>query len=254
MRTTIVVVVVVLVLIAVVAFVVLPMLRRRKLRSTFGPEYDRAVEQHGDRAAAEAELRRREQRHRSLELREIPEADRARYAREWAGVQEHFVDDPKGAVRDADRLVTTVMAARGYPTEGYEQQLADLSIEHSTTLGHYRDAHDVNTRATSGDVTTEDLRGAMVHYRTLFAELLGSEVTPARTSRHESDGAAEQATGHAAPAHAEGHQPPPHATGHQPPPHATGHQPPPHTEREEHDSALASIDQQAPRSTGRHQS
>lgn len=252
MSTSIVIVVVLLVLIVVVvvgALVLLPMMRRRKLQSTFGPEYDRVIDERGDRAAAEAELRERQERHRSLDLREIPEHDRARYAQQWAAVQERFVDDPHGAVRDADGLVTTVMAARGYPTQGFEQQLADLSIEHSTTLGHYRDAHEVNTRASAGHASTEDLRGAMVHYRTLFAELLGDDVRPGHTRAASADRLDDRRDDRNDDRRddRQGHEPPPHAMGHEPPPHAMGHEPPRHTDR-----AFDQIDRQPERPSGRH--
>ncbi|MGK5543134.1 hypothetical protein ACSNOH_00020 [Streptomyces sp. URMC 127] len=146
--------------------------RRRRLRDRFGPEYERTVETAGGRMAAERELRSREKRHDSLDIKPLPDATRGRYAREWAGVQEEFVDRPEQAVHDADRLVTSLLHERGYPTEGFEQQLKDLSVEHGRTLGHYRDAHEIETLSTRSKVTTEQLRGAMVHYRALFDELL----------------------------------------------------------------------------------
>ncbi|MEV1052718.1 hypothetical protein ACFWZR_18165 [Streptomyces sp. NPDC059017] len=167
-------IVIVLLLIAVGAWLIT---RRRRLRERFGPEYDRTVESRDSRHAAERELRSREQRHRDLDIRELPPEDRDRYAAEWTGVQERFVDEPARCVDDADRLVTRLMSDRGYPTEGYEQQLRDLSVEHGNTLEHYRAAHDVGLRNREGRATTEELRGAMVHYRALFQELLGDPRT-----------------------------------------------------------------------------
>ncbi|MFG2720641.1 hypothetical protein ACGFW5_20415 [Streptomyces sp. NPDC048416] len=166
----IVAVVVVLIACAVAARVV--MMRRRKLQERFGPEYDRTVEAQDSRRAGEHELRERQERHDALDIRPLPAAVRDRYAQDWARVQEQFVDRPDEAVHDADRLVTTLMSERGYPTEGYEQQLKDLSVEHGNTLEHYRAAHDVDERSGRHQATTEELRGAMVHYRALFEELL----------------------------------------------------------------------------------
>jgi hypothetical protein len=171
----IVAIVVVIVLLVLAAVVAVPMMRRRQLKSKFGPEYDRAVEAHDDRSAAEHELRDREQRHAELEIRPLLSEKREQYGQQWVQVQERFVDDPESAVADADELVTALMAERGYPTDGYEQQLADLSIEHSRTLDHYRSAHETRQRVGGEGASTEDLREAMVHYRTLFEDLLRHE-------------------------------------------------------------------------------
>jgi len=172
--------------IVAIALMARAQLRRRRLREQFGPEYDRTVEGAGNRREAEQELAERERRHADLDLRELPAEDRARYANEWANVQEQFVDSPDQAVGEADRLVTVVMAERGYPTEGYEDRIAYLSVEHARTLDHYRAATEVNDRRTRQEASTEDLRQAMVHYRALFQELLGerpaADTTP--TSAH----------------------------------------------------------------------
>ncbi|MEU0786944.1 hypothetical protein ABZ341_35930 [Streptomyces sp. NPDC006173] len=173
MSTTVIViiaVVVVLLVCAVAAWVATS--RRRKLRERFGPEYERAVETKDGRRDAERELREREERHDALDLRPLSEAVRDRYTQDWTKVQETFVDRPEDAVHAADQLVSSLMSDRGYPTEGYEQQLKDLSVEHGRTLEHYRVAHEINGRSSSHQATTEELRGAMVHYRALFDELL----------------------------------------------------------------------------------
>lgn len=162
-------VVVVLIVCAVAARVIM---RRRELQERFGPEYDRTVEAQDSRRAGEHELREREERHDALNIKPLSAPLRDRYAQDWARVQEQFVDRPDDAVHDADRLVTTLMSERGYPTEDYEQQLKDLSVEHGNTLEHYRAAHEVNERSSHHQATTEELRGAMVHYRALFDELL----------------------------------------------------------------------------------
>ncbi|MFF4528506.1 hypothetical protein ACFY1P_04470 [Streptomyces sp. NPDC001407] len=161
-----------MVLIAVAGGAWIMVRRRQHLRERFGPEYERTVEAGDSRMAAERELRAREQRHDDLDLKSLPAPTRQQYAQDWTSVQERFVDRPEEAVGEADRLVTRLMRERGYPTDGYEQQLKDLSVAHGRTLEHYRAAHDVNTRAGSNKATTEELRGAMVHYRALFDDLL----------------------------------------------------------------------------------
>ncbi|MCB5163549.1 hypothetical protein LG634_01625 [Streptomyces bambusae] len=148
--------------------------RRRALRERFGPEYERTVADEGSKRAADSELRQREERHEHLDIRELPADRRHRYEEDWITVQQRFVDDPKAAVDSADGLLTHLMQDRGYPTRGYEDQLRELSVEHGRTLEHYRAAHEVNERSGEGRATTEELRGAMVHYRALFDELIGT--------------------------------------------------------------------------------
>ncbi len=156
--------------------------RRRWLRGRFGPEYDRAVSEHG-RREAEAELTERERRVRQLDIKPLSPTARAQYASEWTAVQEQFVDAPQVAVTGAQTLVTAVMKDRGYPTEAFDQTVADLSVEHAATLDHYRAAHDISQRAGSGTASTEELRQAMIHYRALFTELLGQPGNSARDAQ-----------------------------------------------------------------------
>lgn len=156
----------------VLAVVVRGSSRRRHLQARFGPEYDRMVSSGQSRRAVEGELVDREMRHDSFDLRALDPNTRERYAREWVIVQERFVDAPDRAVTGAGDLVITVMRDRGYPTDGHDQQLADLSVEHSDVVGHYRTAHEISRRASTGQASTEDLRQAMVHYRALFENLL----------------------------------------------------------------------------------
>lgn len=170
------------VIIVVVAVAVSLIMRRRKLRERFGPEYERTVERADSRTAGERELRAREKRHDSLDIKPLDSTTRDRYTRDWAGVQEEFVDRPEDAVHDADRLVTSLMHERGYPTQDFDQQVRDLSVEHGRTLEHYRAAHDVDALSTRHEATTEQLRGAMVHYRALFDELLADGGEPRRTA------------------------------------------------------------------------
>ncbi|WP_433270300.1 hypothetical protein ACQPZF_09375 [Actinosynnema sp. CS-041913] len=166
------VIVVVLVVVAAIAVLSRFMLQRKRLQSKFGPEYERALERNDNRMAAERELVDRERQHAKLELRPLTPVTRESYARNWTRIQEQFVDAPTTAVTQADRLVTDLMAERGYPTEGYERQASLLSVEHANTLDHYREAHTISERQERGEASTEDLRTAMVHYRTLFEDLL----------------------------------------------------------------------------------
>jgi hypothetical protein len=164
----------IVVVIALAAVAASLFIRRRKLRERFGPEYERTVEDADSRMAGERELRAREKRHDSLDIKPLDSSVRDRYARDWTSVQEDFVDHPEGAVHDADRLVTSLMDERGYPTQHFEQQIKDLSVEHGRTLEHYRVAHEVDELSVRHQATTEQLRGAMVHYRALFEELLSN--------------------------------------------------------------------------------
>jgi len=171
---TIVLIIVVLVVIAAIIYGVQAG-RRKKLQNTFGPEYERAVADTGNRTEAEKELREREKRHAELELKPLSPEAQAKYSADWEEVQLKFVDDPADAVGTADELVTELITERGYPTRDYEDRLADLSVEHANTLQHYRDAHEISERNRSGEASTEDLRQALVHYRALFGDLLGTE-------------------------------------------------------------------------------
>jgi hypothetical protein len=177
----IILIVVILVVIAAIVWGVQAS-RRKKLQSTFGPEYDRAVADTGSRSDAEKELREREKRHADLELKPLSEESQARYSADWEEVQIQFVDNPEQAVNTADDLVTRLIGERGYPTGDYDDQLADLSVEHARTLGHYRDAHEISLRNQNGEASTEDLRQALVHYRALFADLLGTDPLKTETT------------------------------------------------------------------------
>ncbi|MFD0689418.1 hypothetical protein [Actinomadura fibrosa] len=191
-------VVIVAAVVAAVAYLAWNRARTQRLKRRFGPEYDRAVESHGGRAAAERELISREQRHQELELRDLDPGQREQYREQWVRVQERFVDAPESAVEEADRLVTVVMGERGYPTHGFEEKVAHLSVEHGRTLNHYRDAHDISARAKSKQASTEELRQAMVHYRALFEDLLHVPEHDRSTTESAKGGAAAPAGRHAA--------------------------------------------------------
>lgn len=146
--------------------------RRAELREHFGLEYARAVVQYGNEAEARRELRSRERRVKQLNIRLLSADQCQRFGAAWRAVQERFVDDPHGAVVEANGLVKDVMRIRGYPIGDFNQRLADLSVEHSKVLDHYRAARELALANASGEASTEDLRQAMVHYRALFNDLL----------------------------------------------------------------------------------
>lgn len=168
------------VVIAIVALVVIGVLvwlainkqRSGQLREVFGPEYDRTVEESEDRRAAESELLERQKRVEEFEIRPLDPAERTRFASRWIAVQSRFVDDPKSALEEADELVTEVMSERGYPMDDFDQRAADVSVDHPRVVEDYRAAHGISERVGSNDATTEDMRQALVHYRSLFSELL----------------------------------------------------------------------------------
>ena len=147
--------------------------RTKRLRTKFGgTEYDRAVKEDGSRRHAEAGLKERTARVESLDIRPLAPGDRARFVESWSRIQARFVDGPGGAVTEADQLLGDVMSTRGYPVSDFEQRAADISVDHPLVLTNYRTAHEIAVRQTQGKANTEDLRQAMIHYRTLFEELV----------------------------------------------------------------------------------
>jgi hypothetical protein len=175
--TAIVLTVVVIIVLAAVAYLYLRDRRDRmskQLRSRFGPEYSRAVEEAGDRQKAEAWLQRREKRVHSFSIHPLSAEEKNRFASSWRRVQADFVDDPKDAVTRADALLGEVMAARGYPVSDFDQRSADLSVDHPIVVQNYRAAHDIALKHQRGEAGTEELRQAMIHYRALFDELAGA--------------------------------------------------------------------------------
>jgi hypothetical protein len=147
--------------------------RTTKLRNRFGStEYARAVNEGGSQRKAEAALDKRAERVDALHIRPLAAADRARFIESWARVESRFIDVPGGAVIDADKLLGAVMSTRGYPMSDFEQRAADISVDHPLVLENYRAAHQTALSQTKGQANTEDLRQAMIHYRTLFEELV----------------------------------------------------------------------------------
>jgi FtsZ-interacting cell division protein ZipA len=172
---TLVIIVLAVALVAVVGWIFYDRRRSAGLKSRFGPEYDRVLDEADDRRTAEAELDARRRRVDELDIRPLPQAERDRYAAEWKTVQARFVDEPAAAISEADRLIGDVMKAQGYPVADFEQRAADVSVDHPAVVEHYRAAHAIATTEAEPDAetTTEDLRQAMVHYRALFEDLLG---------------------------------------------------------------------------------
>jgi len=164
-----------IVIVALAALVIVAILfaaaqrQRQQRREHFGPEYERLVEAEGDKARADRILAEREQRVKKLDIRPLPDTAREQFVARWRQVQARFVDDPRGAVTDADVLIGEAMEARGYPVSDFEQRAADVSVEHPQVVVNYRTAHDI---ARQRDADTEDLRKAMVHYRSLFEALV----------------------------------------------------------------------------------
>lgn len=172
-------VIAVVIVIAVVGFSVSRKRRTQNLRERFGPEYDRVLKKEGKVDRAEGVLEIRAKRREKFVLHPLTEGTRAEFAERWRIAQSHFVDDPKASVSEADHVVNELMQTRGYPMADFEQRAADISVDHPVVVENYRAGHDIALRDGRGQASTEDLRQAMVHYRTLFEELLG-DVFPQR--------------------------------------------------------------------------
>ena len=170
------------VVLTALAWLVMRKWRSQQLRQRFGPEYDRVVRREGDVRRGEGVLEWRAKRVEKISIRSLSPGIRSDFANRWTNIQSQFVDDPKGAVSRADGLVNEVMQARGYPMGNFEQRAADISVDHPVVVESYRAAHDIALRHARGQASTEDLRKAMVSYRSLFDELLAD--TPA-TQRKE---------------------------------------------------------------------
>jgi hypothetical protein len=181
--TLLVAVILAVIVIAVISFVVARKRRSQRLRERFGPEYDRVVKKEGEVRRAEGVLEMRAKRREKFEIRPLSAASRADCAERWRIVQSQFVDDPKGSVLRADQLVTELMAARGYPVADFEQRVEDISVDHPVVVQNYRAAHDIALRHSRGQASTEDLRKAMVHYRSLFQELLTDSLPERKEAR-----------------------------------------------------------------------
>lgn len=145
--------------------------RTRALRARFGSEYDRAVVTHGSSRNAEAKLSDRQSRVEALPIRDLSMTERERFLSEWQVVQSRFVDHPRAAVTEANDLINALLEARGYPMAGFEQRAADVSVTYPRVMENYRIAHGIAVRHTGAEATTEELRTAMIQYRSIFDEL-----------------------------------------------------------------------------------
>jgi hypothetical protein len=164
--------VVICALIGVGAWIALDRARSRRLREHFGPEYDHVLQRMQNRNLAEAELQSREERVKKFRIVPLSSQDRAHYRETWVAVQNRFVDDPQGAVKEGHGQIFEVMEKRGYPVTNFEQAAADLSVEYPDVVENYRGASAIAARNRKGEASTEELRQALVHYRALFNELL----------------------------------------------------------------------------------
>jgi hypothetical protein len=184
-NTVIAAVLVIAVVVAVVAWLVMQKQRTLKLKQRFGPEYNLAVTDYGGRSRGEAELLKRQQRVARLDVVPLTAADAFRFSQAWSALQCRFIDNPKGVVGEADYLVQELMEKRGYPMGDFERRAADISVDQPGVVANYSAAHVIATRDAGGETDTEELRMAIVHYRTLFDELL--EGNPAEVSAAPAD-------------------------------------------------------------------
>jgi uncharacterized protein YneF (UPF0154 family) len=174
--TTIIIVVVVVVIVGVILGLIFSRRNRsKKLQEKFGPEYDRTVQTLGGEKKAQTELNERQKHVETLDIRPLSVIEHDRYLAEWTAVQSKFVDEPGQAVVDADRLIMEVMQLRGYPVADFDQRAADLSVSYPALVTNYRGAREIANKNKLGQANTEELRQAMIYYRSLFEELLKVE-------------------------------------------------------------------------------
>ncbi len=147
-------------------------IRSRRLKKKFGPEYDYTMDKLGDRRTTEADLQEREKRVVKLDIHPLDEHKKEQYHAEWSQIQANFVDNPAEAVGQSNRLITEVMIARGFPVADFEQRVADLSVLYPNLAPKYRQANAIASKSRDGEVSTEELRQAMVAYHSLFDQLL----------------------------------------------------------------------------------
>ena len=183
MNTTYITILAVVLVLVILAAILVPMFARRKrsqqLQDHFGPEYDHTVQSLGDEKKAQAELAERQKHVAGLDIRPLSDAEHERYLADWAAVQSKFVDEPAQATVAAGHLIMEVMQLRGYPVADFEQRAADLSVNYPALVSNYRAAREIATKNEQQQASTEELRQAMIHYRSLFEELLGTEAVTA---------------------------------------------------------------------------
>jgi hypothetical protein len=182
--TVVMLVIVAVIAIAVAAWAYLQREKTLKLRNKYGPEYDRLADQEHSARRAETVLEMREKRVAQFNIRSLRPEEITRFAENWRAVQEHFVDNPREAVLQADRLISEALKTRGYPMAEFEQQAADLSVQYPQVVDNYRKAHAIAEQDQRGSSSTEELRKAMQYYRSLFEDVLGQHVNPREEIRH----------------------------------------------------------------------
>ena len=178
MNTTFIIIIIVLVLVILGAILGLVFARRRRterLHDHFGPEYDHTVQTMGDEKKAQTELNERQKHVEALDIRPLSVSERERYRADWTAVQSKFVDAPEQAIVDADRLIIEVMQLRAYPVSNFEQRAADISVNYPALVSNYRAAREIAIKNELHQANTEELRQAMIYYRSLFEELLETE-------------------------------------------------------------------------------
>ena len=147
--------------------------RSSHLRQQFGPEYGRAVEETGNRRRAESELAQREARAKRIREKSLSPSDRERFLAQWKLCQAQFVDDPPGAVSRADQLLAEIMRTRGYSTENIHERMLDIAAAYPHHSEQYREAGRILELHSRSEASTDELRMAFLHYRTIFDDLLG---------------------------------------------------------------------------------
>lgn len=173
--TTIVLIIAVLIVIGLLSMVVARRERSKRLEEHFGPEYERTISVVGDQSQAEKELEERLAHKKALNIRPLTAEEVNRYSLQWQDVQRDFVDEPLTALEKADQLIQEVMHLRGYPVEDFEERAALISVDYPTLVTDYRGMHSIAAKEVKDQVTTEDMRQAMVHARALFENLIRQE-------------------------------------------------------------------------------
>ena len=176
-NTLIAIAAVAVVVIAVIAALAWSSYQTKRLKSRFGPEYDAVLRRTGSKAKAEKELRQRERRVEKFQIVPLSATDVAKFSNAWSRLQGSFVDDPKGVLIEADKLVRDLLNKRGYPVADFDLRAADISVDHPIVVDNYRAAQRIVSLDQRGEASTEDLRKAVVHFRALFDELLGKTTT-----------------------------------------------------------------------------
>jgi len=164
-----------LILGGVIAMAVMRIQRTKRLRERFGPEYERTMSEIGDKRQAESELEARLAHVNTLTIRPLTAEEVNRFALDWQKTQTEFVDEPLTALQKADRLIREVMKTRGYPVEDFEQRAADISVDYPELVTDYRGLHLIAVKEKDENVSTEEMRQAMVHGRALFENLIRQE-------------------------------------------------------------------------------